>query len=88
MGNVAVNYNVQNCDPHKCVFLLYLNFQGGIQNEHLILALEPEVASLYCRHFPQSLTIYGTRSFTEALENGSKYLVLDIGGTCTVRQTR
>ncbi|CAG2224132.1 unnamed protein product [Mytilus edulis] len=78
-GYVAVNYIVHNYDAYKCVYYI-LYFREAFQNEHLIIALEPEVASLYCRHFPQSLTIYGTRSFTDVLENGSKYLVLDIGG--------
>lgn len=45
-----------------------------------MLALEPEVASIYCRHIPQNITMYGTSPSRVSLENGTKYLVLDIGG--------
>lgn len=48
-----------------------------------MLALEPEVASLYCRHIPQSISLYGTSPTTVSLDHGTKYLVLDIGGRHT-----
>lgn len=54
--------------------------RGGIKNENLTLALEPEAASLYCKYFPQCITTNGKTISTNALEKGTKYLILDLGG--------
>ncbi|XP_076117723.1 heat shock 70 kDa protein 12A-like isoform X1 [Mytilus galloprovincialis] len=61
-------------------FMRYAADKGGIPSKHLILALEPEGASLYCKHLPQCITMQGKRMTDNALENGTKYIVLDIGG--------
>ncbi|XP_076117720.1 heat shock 70 kDa protein 12A-like [Mytilus galloprovincialis] len=54
--------------------------QGGIKNENLTLALEPEAAALYCRYIPQCISASGSTMSTTALEKGTKYLILDLGG--------
>jgi hypothetical protein len=44
-------------------------------------ALEPEAASLYCKHLPvERLQGEGGGQGFGAFSNGSKYLVLDCGG--------
>ncbi|CAG2251357.1 unnamed protein product [Mytilus edulis] len=53
---------------------------GGIKNENLTLALEPEAAALYCRYIPQCISASGSTMSTTALEKGTKYLILDLGG--------
>ena len=44
-----------------------------------MIALEPEAASIYCQHLPVE-KLEGTNSIS-AFQPGSKYLVLDTGGT-------
>ncbi|XP_052078590.1 heat shock 70 kDa protein 12A-like isoform X2 [Mytilus californianus] len=61
-------------------FMRYAAAKGGIPSKHLILALEPEGASLYCIYLPQCITTQGKQMNENALENGTKYIVLDIGG--------
>jgi len=47
--------------------------QGGIDDDHIKLALEPEVASIWCQHVDagKNHAIFGA---------GSKYMVADLGG--------
>ncbi|CAG2206693.1 unnamed protein product [Mytilus edulis] len=54
--------------------------KGGIRNTQLILALEPEAASVYCKHIPNELTVTNGQSTIDALSPGTKYLILDAGG--------
>lgn len=49
--------------------------------ENLLIALEPEAASLCCRYLPMS-TIKGCSSGFVPFAPGSKYLVFDAGGMC------
>ena len=58
-------------------------FQGGIKNEHLSVALEPEAASLYCRLLPVQKMAKGATggaSSLSAFKPGAKYMILDAGG--------
>ncbi|XP_060064370.1 heat shock 70 kDa protein 12B-like [Ylistrum balloti] len=51
--------------------------EAGIKGDHLMIALEPEAASLYCKYIPiERKGEGGMKTFT----SGSKYLVLDGGG--------
>jgi len=43
-----------------------------------MIALEPEAASLYCKHIPVNKSVEGFAAF----KTGSNYLVLDAGGKC------
>ncbi|XP_033742661.1 heat shock 70 kDa protein 12B-like [Pecten maximus] len=50
---------------------------AGIKGDHLMIALEPEAASLYCKYLPlERKDEGGMKAFT----SGSKYVVLDAGG--------
>lgn len=55
--------------------------KAGIAREQLLIALEPEAASLYCKHLPvERLQAEGGAQGFVAFSKGSKYLVLDCGG--------
>ncbi|CAG2206695.1 unnamed protein product [Mytilus edulis] len=53
---------------------------GGIPNSQLMLALEPEAASIYCKHIPSERMVCGGKSTLDAFSPGTKYLILDAGG--------
>lgn len=59
-------------------------FQAGLitklDSKKLMVALEPEVASLYCRSL--HITEFVENSEPIQLKAGTKYLVIDCGGTC------
>lgn len=53
--------------------------QAGIRKDRLVIALEPEAASIYCQHLPPDKITGAIEGFSVA-DEGSKYLVIDIGG--------
>ncbi|XP_053376192.1 heat shock 70 kDa protein 12A-like [Mercenaria mercenaria] len=53
---------------------------AGIPGKNLIICLEPEAASIYCRHLPVSSYSEGEKTSLAQLSSGTKYLVLDAGG--------
>ncbi|KAL5011725.1 hypothetical protein ScPMuIL_010276 [Solemya velum] len=54
--------------------------KAGISGDSLTIALEPEAASIYCRHIPLQRGERNKKSHLETFNPGSKYLVLDAGG--------
>ncbi|CAG2233352.1 unnamed protein product [Mytilus edulis] len=62
--------------------------KGGIRNTQLILALEPEAASIYCKHIPNELTVTDGQTTIDALSPGTKYLILDAGGKPALHKFR
>ena len=64
----------------KLIFNFSHFLQGGIKNENLTLALEPEAASMYCRYVPQCINSNGSTGSPVSLEKGTKYLIFDLGG--------
>ncbi|XP_052798615.1 heat shock 70 kDa protein 12A-like [Mya arenaria] len=52
--------------------------QAGIKEKKLTVALEPEAASLFCRHLPVERS--GNETSLGKLKAGQRYLVLDAGG--------
>lgn len=55
--------------------------QAGILTRQLLLALEPEAASIYCNHVPVEVMSYNKgRTGAYAFEPGTQYMVLDLGG--------
>ncbi|KAL5012747.1 hypothetical protein ScPMuIL_011298 [Solemya velum] len=54
--------------------------KAGIRGEALEIALEPEAASIYCRHIPLKKSKQEEKVHVETLNPGSKYLVVDVGG--------
>lgn len=58
-----------------------LSFKAGLKDLQFTLALEPEVASVYCRKIPVEIDTQrdGAKQIA-SLPQGAKYLVLDLGG--------
>jgi hypothetical protein len=56
-------------------FLIYI-IQAGIDGDNLIIALEPEAASMFCKYM---LVERGNDSLC-TFQPGSKYIILDCGG--------
>ena len=55
-------------------------FQAGIAANKLSIALEPEAASIFCRHVSVQKRIDTTGACIASFSAGTKYLVLDAGG--------
>ncbi|CAC5393204.1 unnamed protein product [Mytilus coruscus] len=53
--------------------------KAGIRKDRLVIALEPEAASIYCQHLPPDKMTGAIEGFSVA-DDDSKYLVIDIGG--------
>lgn len=53
--------------------------QAGIPWNQLVLALEPEAASIYCQHLEIERGTSTTEGF-QMSKPGTKYIVLDVGG--------
>ncbi|XP_060587184.1 heat shock 70 kDa protein 12A-like [Ruditapes philippinarum] len=54
--------------------------QAGLPSNSIVIALEPEAASVYCRQLDVCAVNRDTGVMLSSLEVGSKYLVLDAGG--------
>ncbi|KAJ8302130.1 hypothetical protein KUTeg_021117 [Tegillarca granosa] len=66
-------------DPAK-QFMREAAEMTGIKSNRLILALEPEAASLFCMRLPVEKFSHGMQKGFSAFQAGSKYIVLDAGG--------
>ncbi|XP_053400020.1 heat shock 70 kDa protein 12A-like [Mercenaria mercenaria] len=57
---------------------------AGIKRENLVIALEPEAASLFCMHLPvDKMSMEGSMSDSmrvSPFSKGTKYMVVDVGG--------
>lgn len=56
---------------------------AGIKKENLIIALEPEAASLFCMHLPVDKMMFDKTASTMSISpfaKGTKYMVVDVGG--------
>jgi len=56
-------------------------FQADIDGAQLSIALEPEAASLYCQLLPTDKVHSTNGTNFAAASAGSKYMVIDLGGT-------
>ncbi|KAL3863755.1 hypothetical protein ACJMK2_005492 [Sinanodonta woodiana] len=54
--------------------------EAGIDDDSLTIALEPEVASMYCKAKARTQVNSATNQDSEPFQPGTKYLVLDLGG--------
>ncbi|XP_053374609.1 heat shock 70 kDa protein 12A-like [Mercenaria mercenaria] len=54
--------------------------KAGIAREKLSIALEPEAASIYCRHLPIDRTVGHTNVSISSLPVGTSYMIFDAGG--------
>ncbi|XP_052284848.1 heat shock 70 kDa protein 12A-like isoform X2 [Dreissena polymorpha] len=54
--------------------------EAGIETGHLTIALEPEVASIFCRHSKMMRTATSSSVDISMFPSGTRYLVCDAGG--------
>ncbi|XP_060594826.1 heat shock 70 kDa protein 12A-like isoform X2 [Ruditapes philippinarum] len=54
--------------------------QAGLATNKLTIALEPEAASIFCRHLSVHTTISGGNTSIAKMPVGTRYMVLDAGG--------
>lgn len=66
------DYQLFKSYTHLNLFECYLN-QAEIAERQIRLALEPEVAALYCSELQEHM-------LTPAFQPGTNYMVLDMGG--------
>ena len=59
---------------------MFLFLQAGISNDHLVIALEPEAASLLCRRLPVDKMASKDETSVTSFSEGAKYMVVDAGG--------
>ncbi|XP_033742793.1 heat shock 70 kDa protein 12A-like [Pecten maximus] len=64
-------------DDNSKQFMREAALKAGILEEHLMIALEPEAASIYCQHIPVERA---SNSFLESARAGLAYMVVDLGG--------
>lgn len=62
------------------MLVLLYPIKAGIKSENLIIALEPEAASMYCRKMPLYLSEKSDKDGIDIFSPGNQYLVLDAGG--------
>lgn len=67
--------------------IFFFVHQAGISRNQLMIALEPEAASLFCKYLPIE-KLQGSEGGISAFKPGSRYLVLDAGGKCDGKNHR
>ena len=55
-------------------------FQAGIEKQNLTLALEPEGAAMCCKYLALEKQERGDATELKTFEEGSKFIVVDLGG--------
>jgi hypothetical protein len=58
--------------------------QAGLHKNRLVLALEPEGASVLCKRLPIERLRLSKSNDIEAFKSGSNYMVLDLGGKLVI----
>lgn len=75
---------------HIIVLIIYneIPLQAGIPSKNLQLALEPEAASLFCKFIPteKQTNEDGQNIKLVPFSAGTRYMVLDLGGTVNFAQ--
>ncbi|XP_060596890.1 heat shock 70 kDa protein 12A-like [Ruditapes philippinarum] len=61
-------------------FMREAAIKAGIMKEHLLIALEPEAASIFCRHLPVDKAEGEEEVSLASMKAGTKYMVVDAGG--------
>lgn len=64
------------------LFVVNYDFQAGITDNHLIIALEPEAASIYCQY----VKTRGTDDTFKVSKLGTQYMVVDLGGRLNMQR--
>lgn len=65
------------CDASPTAYSFCFTLQAGIEDDQLLLAYEPEVASIFCKEISVDAK---KNSFINALNPGQQFMVLDLGG--------
>ena len=66
---------------------LVVQLQAGLDRRRIILSIEPEAASLHCRH-TETDNFVQTPNFNKndlAFSAGTKYLLMGAGGKCVLK---
>jgi hypothetical protein len=58
---------------------MYLLLQAGIPGSQLMLALEPEAASIFCKHIPSERMVIGGKSCLDAFSPKTQNTVRSVG---------
>ncbi|XP_062596442.1 heat shock 70 kDa protein 12B-like [Saccostrea cucullata] len=62
-------------------FMMEAAIDAGIDRKQLVLALEPEAASIYCNHVPVGvMSVNKGKTESYKFKPGTRYMVLDLGG--------
>jgi hypothetical protein len=65
----------------KLIFLcMHISFKAGLVTNKLTIALEPEAASIFCRHLSVHTAISGGNTSIAKMPVGTRYMILDAGG--------
>ncbi|CAC5355526.1 unnamed protein product [Mytilus coruscus] len=67
-------------DDQSKIFMRKAAEQAGIKSKDLIIALEPEAASIYCQELRTNVDKKTDKTFSETIKKGTKYVVIDLGG--------
>jgi hypothetical protein len=59
---------------------IFFCFKAGLLTKQLTIALEPEAASIFCRHLRVDTAISGGDISIAKMPVGTRYMVLDAGG--------
>ncbi|XP_061183997.1 heat shock 70 kDa protein 12A-like [Saccostrea echinata] len=71
-------------DDNAKQFMREAAVKAGISREQLSIALEPEVASIYCQYLPlERQKLKSGTSFLDVAKSGSRFMVVDLGGGTT-----
>ncbi|KAK3599539.1 hypothetical protein CHS0354_006674 [Potamilus streckersoni] len=68
-------------------FMREAAIQAGISNDQLLIALEPEAASIYCRYIPLEIKSSDGGTTVVSFSPGTRYIVVDAGGKHTHTDT-
>ncbi|WAR31547.1 HS12A-like protein, partial [Mya arenaria] len=79
-GSKECNNRGSRREKAQCYRRILSCHQAGIGKGKLTLALEPEAASLYCRHLPVNKNVGHSDASLYSFPEGTKYMVLDAGG--------
>ena len=66
-------------ENHITMVSFFRLLQAGIPGDQLLIALEPEAASIYCQHLPIEKLQGAGAGFTMA-RKGTKFMIIDLGG--------
>lgn len=67
-------------DDSSKQFMRQAAVQAGIMTDQLIIALEPEAASIFCQNLPTEREIVDGKTVLKVGGEGTRYMIADLGG--------